>query len=166
MARNRFCGARTCAVVVKIPIPKLTPMMHDAQAFNKWNRNKLRKVKQGTVVEHHVVSTSVFAPVRCVALQEDKVGVYVKSKVVRIIRSGCWQNVSYSVNPDRCIHESSVKLTRRMLSRARRDNRLWDSGTKPAVVVNEKHIVSPETHVQKPTNTYVIGSSTLIFWIC
>lgn len=124
--------------------PHLQGDPYDARAHNKWNRNKLRRVKQGTVVEHLVVSTSVAPPVGCVALQ-DKVGVYVKSKVVRVIRRGCWQNVSYSVNPNRCIHDSSVKVTRRMLKRARRDNRLWDSGIKVGLTATEKHIISPET---------------------
>ena len=112
-----------------------------AREHNKWNRNQLRKVKRGTVVDH-LVATSVPPPVGCVALP-DKAGVYAKSKVVRVIRSGCWQNVSYSLDPLRCIHHSSKKLTRSMLKRARRDNRLWGSGLRPPVVVTEKHNTDP-----------------------
>ena len=117
---------------------------YDARAHNKWNRNKLRGVKRGTNVQY-TVATPVPPPVGCVSSQ-DNVGVYVRCKVLRVIRSGCYQNVIYSVNPDRCIHSSSVKVTKRMLSRARRDNRLWGSGMRPPVVMTEKHVISPATY--------------------
>ena len=113
---------------------------------NKWNRDKLRKVKKGTVVEH-LVYKSAAAPAGCAKVKDmDAVGTYVQSQVIRVIRAGCWRDVEYSVGADRCIHDRSVKVTKRMLTRARKDNRLWGSGMRAPVTVTEKHIVSPATY--------------------
>jgi len=66
--------------------------------------------------------------------------------VLRVIRAGCWKNIEYQCHPGRCINEKSIKLTRKMLWRARRDNKLWGSGIRPPVVVTEKHVVSVATY--------------------
>ena len=78
-----------------------------ARNYHKRVRRLLKDVKVGTVVEHPVG-------------QE-----YVSTKVLRIVRAGSWQSVLYSVPISKCIHDKSVRLTKRMIERARRDNRLY-----------------------------------------
>ena len=93
---------------------------YDALAHNKWNREKLRTtVKEGTLVQHLVKSVEV-APAGCTP--DSSTAVWRTAKVLRVIRSGSHQDVLYSVQACRCIHKHSVKLTKRMLKRARRDN--------------------------------------------
>lgn len=110
---------------------------YDSYQHNKWNRDKLRKVKVGTVV-------------RCMRGDTG----WEALKVLRILRSGCHQHVKYSVALDRCIHHQSVRLSKKMLSRARRDNKLWGCGCQPAAIRTERHVVSPETYVSvtKPSH--------------
>ena len=117
---------------------------YESLQHNKWNRNKLRKVKAGSVVEHRV-NPVVVPPTGCVAIKNKK-DEWVKTKVLRVIRSGSSQKVLYSVPVGRCIHHESVKLTRRTLTRARRDNRLWGDGCRPHASFVERQIVSPEQY--------------------
>ena len=77
---------------------------------------------------------------------------YVKGKAKRIVRAGSWQRVSYSVSLSRCLHEQSVRVTKKMIERARRDNRLWGSGLRPPTTrLQERHVISPDTfeHLQQ-----------------
>ena len=91
------------------------------------------------------VGDQVEPPTGCVVIN-DKRCEWVKTKVLRIIRIGGTRNRVYNVDSDRCIHDSSVKLSRRMLTRARRDNRLWGDGCHSPVSFTERHVVSAVTY--------------------
>ena len=117
---------------------------YDAHAHNKWNREKLRKVKEGTTLVQHLVKPVEVAPAGCTP--GSSTAVWRSAKVLRVIRSGSYQDVLYSVQACRCIHKHSVKLTKRMLKRARQDNRLWGGGCRAPVSFTERHIVSPDTY--------------------
>ena len=117
---------------------------YDAFEHNKWNRKKLVGVKRGTLVSRRV-NTSVVAPVGC-AVSSHPGGEWKQVKVLRVIRSGCSQTHEYSVSLHRCIHDSSVKVSKRMLTRARRDNKLWGDGGRPAATLTERYVVSPQTY--------------------
>jgi len=110
---------------------------YGAHEYHKWNRKKLRKLKAGSIVQYHLPPKPGVRDT----------SVWVQVNVLRTVRGGCWQNVKYSVQKWRCLHELSVRLTKRMIERARRDNRLWGAGLLPPVpVLRERHIVSPETY--------------------
>ena len=101
---------------------------YDASKHHKWNRQKLRKLNEGKTVEYPSAKE------------------YVKARVIRVVRGGCWQNVRYTVPVWRCLHQHSVKVTKRMIERARRDSRIWGSGLRaPPLALTERHIVTPET---------------------
>ena len=105
-----------------------------ARNYHKINRRLLKDIKVGTVVEYPVG-------------QE-----YFSTKVVRIVRAGSWQRVLYSVPIRKCVHDKSVRVTKRMIERARRINRLWDSGQETGVPnLRERHVISPATfeHLQE-----------------
>ena len=107
---------------------------YEASSYHKVNRSLLKGVKVGSVVEYPVG-------------QE-----YIGAKVKRIVRAGNWQRVLYSVPLSRCLHERSVRCTKKMIERARRDNRLWGSGLRPpSARLQERHVISAETfeHLQK-----------------
>ena len=107
---------------------------YTARNYHKTIRRLLKDIKVGTVVDHPVG-------------QE-----YVSTRVIRIVRAGSWQRVLYSVPISKCIHDKSVRLTKRMIERARRDNRLWGTGLRPpSTHLKERHVISPETfdHLQK-----------------
>ena len=107
---------------------------YEARSYHHINRRLLKDVKLGTVVEYPVG-------------QE-----YVKAKVKRIVRAGSWQRVRYSVSLSRCLHGESVRVTKKMIERARRDNRLWGAGLRPpSARLQERHVISPETfeHLQE-----------------
>ena len=116
---------------------------YDAYAHNKWNRAALRKVTVGTVVRHLRKAQSV-PPTGCAP--DNSTSVWETSIVVRVIRSGSHQYVNYSVAAERCIHHQSVRLSKRMISRARRDNRLWGSGCRSSATCTERHVVSPTAY--------------------
>ena len=93
-----------------------------------YTRDKLKDIKFGTVVAYPCG-------------QE-----YIKSKVLRVVRAGNWQRVLYTVSRKRCLHNQSVRVTKRMIVRARRDNRMWGVGLRPPQAqLTEKHVVTPET---------------------
>ena len=117
---------------------------YDSYLHNKWNRKQLCGVKVGTVVEHRAC-TVVVPPSGCAARNKPRKE-WVKSKVLRVVRSGCTKHIVYSVPTGRCIHDESVKVTKRMLSRARRDNRLWSQGCRSHSTCTERHVVSPDTY--------------------
>ena len=118
---------------------------YEAYSHNKWNRIKLRGVKVGTVVKHRRITGTV-APKGC-ALVEHTPVVWDTSTVLRVLRSGCHQYVNYTVPTERCVHHLSVRLSAKMLTRARRDNRLWSSGRHQSpAVLTERHVVSPATY--------------------
>ena len=101
---------------------------YSAQSYHKHNRHILKTVKVGTVVAYPCG-------------QE-----YIESKVLRIVRSGCWQRVAYTVSKKRCLHEDSVRVTKKMITRARRDNLLWGAGLRPPQGhLAERHVITPET---------------------
>ena len=71
---------------------------------------------------------------------------YVKGKVLRIVRAGSWQRVLYTVTIARCLHKQSVRVTRKMLQRARRDNETWGQGIRPPPArLKERHVISADT---------------------
>ena len=123
------------------------PITDPYEAFdhNKWNRKRLVGVGRGTLVSCRV-NTSVVAPVGCAVNSHPAGGEWKKVKVLRVIRSGCSQTVEYNVPRDRCIHDSSVKVSKRMLTRARRDNKLWGDGGRPPATLTERHVVSAQTY--------------------
>ena len=72
---------------------------------------------------------------------------YLTGKLVRVLRSGGWQRVLYTVPLKRCIHHDSVRVTKKMVDRARRENRTWGQGLPPpASVLTERHVVTNETY--------------------
>ena len=71
---------------------------------------------------------------------------YIKGQVLRIVRAGSWQRVLYTVSIARCLHEQSVRVTRKMLQRARRDNETWGQGMRPPPAsLTERHVISADT---------------------
>ena len=71
---------------------------------------------------------------------------YIKGQVLRIVRAGSWQRVLYTVSIARCLHEQSVRVTRKMLQRARRDNETWCQGMRPPPAsLTERHVISADT---------------------
>ena len=115
---------------------------YGAKQHNKWNRRILQKVKRGTTVQYRVRPVTA-PPSGCVEIKESEA--WDVTVVLRVIRSGCHQHVQYTVDSDRCIHDDSVKCTRRMVARARRDNRLWGSGCRSHATFTERFVVSVET---------------------
>ena len=102
---------------------------YQSKKYHAHNRKTLHKVKAGTVVNYPNGNE------------------YVKAKVIRVIRSGCYQRVRYTVPRSRCIHHDSVRVTKRMIERARRDNRLWGAGLRPSPpTLRERHVITPETY--------------------
>lgn len=68
------------------------------------------------------------------------------------MRAGNWQRVVYTVDKNKCLHEQSVRVTKRMLTRARRDNMVWGQAMRPPpAICTERHVISAETfeHLQK-----------------
>ena len=65
---------------------------YEARRYHQSNRHLLKEVKVGTVVQYPVG-------------QE-----YLQGKVKRIIRSGSWQRVFYTVSISRCLHADSVRI--------------------------------------------------------
>ena len=101
---------------------------YQSQRHHHYNRLKLQGVKPGVVVSYPC---------------GDK---YVKSKVKAVVRAGMWQRVMYTVPLSKCIHDQSVRVTKKMVDRARRDNRTWGVGLRPpASNTTERHVVSVET---------------------
>lgn len=101
---------------------------YQAKQTHKRNRHLLKKIKPGTVVAYPCG-------------QE-----YIETRVLRVVRAGCWQRVMYTVPIARCLHDNSVRCTKRMIDRARRDNRLWGAGLRPPPSISERHVVTPETY--------------------
>ena len=93
---------------------------YDSYEHNKRNRFLLRGVKVGTVVQHRNNVASV-PPTGCAPGKSSTA--WETSRVLRVIRAGSHQYVNYTQPAERCIHHLSVRLSARMLSRARRDNR-------------------------------------------
>ena len=52
----------------------------------------------------------------------------------------------YHVDSERCLNQSSVRLTRCMITRARRDNRVWGSGCRNPATLTERHCISAATY--------------------
>jgi len=101
---------------------------YQSDRYHKFNRHKLQGVKAGVVVSFP---------------SGDK---YVMSKVKAVIRAGSWQRVMYTVPLSRCLHEQSVRCTKKMVDRARRDNHTWGAGLRPpASRMTERHVVSAES---------------------
>lgn len=102
---------------------------YSSKSYHAYNRQTLQHIKAGTVVSYP--DGNEFAT----------------SKVIRVIRAGCYQRVRYTVDMRRCIHAESVRVTRQMLKRARRDNRLWGAGLRPAPpTLREKHVITAATY--------------------
>ena len=118
---------------------------YTSMAHHKWNRIELRPLKPGLLVQHQR-SVSCVPPAGCAESKEDDLDPWTKAIVLRVIRSGSTRHVVYSVATPRCIHDDSVRLTRRMLQRARRDNRLWGSGFKAPARCTERHVVSAKSY--------------------
>lgn len=117
---------------------------YDAKEYHKWNRRKLRKIHSGSLIKCRVRLSSV-PPAGCAATNVPKEE-WKPAKVLRVIRSGCFQHVDYTVASSRCINDLSVKLSKRMLTRARRDNKLWGSGHRPPATLTERHVVTAATY--------------------
>ena len=101
---------------------------HQSVRYHKYNRHKLQGVKPGVVVSYP---------------SGDK---YVKSKVIAVVRAGCWQYVRYTVPLSKCIHKESVRCSKKMIDRARRDNHMWGLGLRPPPSqMTERHVVSAAT---------------------
>lgn len=101
---------------------------YDTKRYHALNRHVLKDVKVGTVVAYP-------------SGQE-----YIKGKVLRIVRAGCWQRVAYTVSLRRCLHDESVRVTKKMITRARRESRLWGAGIcPPQSRLTERHVITPES---------------------
>ena len=102
---------------------------HQSEKYHKHNRHKLQGVIAGTVVSY----------------PHD--GKYIKSKVKAVVRASCWQTVSYTVPLSKCVHQDSVRCTKKMIDRARRDNYMWGAGLRPPPSrMTERHVVSAKTY--------------------
>ena len=101
---------------------------YDAVMYHKQNRKLLKQVKTGSVVSYRAGST------------------WVQTKVIRVVQSGGYRNVVYHVDSERCLNQSSVRLTRCMITRARRDNRVWGSGCRNPATLTERHCISAATY--------------------
>ena len=101
---------------------------YEAKKHHDFNRKLLKGIKEGTVVSYPSGNA------------------YVQTKVIRVVRAGSWQRVLYTVKTSRCLHKESVRLTKKMIERARRDNLIWGQGFRPAPSrLQERHVVSVET---------------------
>ena len=108
--------------------PHERDMPYESAKYHKYNRSKLQEVKPGVVVGYPCGNE------------------YVKTKVKGVVRAGCWQRVLFTVPLSRCIHQESVRYTKKMIDRARRDNQTWGSGLRPPPSrMTERHVVSAET---------------------
>ena len=117
---------------------------YDSKDYHKWNRQRLRKIYSGSLIKCRVPLSSV-PPAGCAPINGPK-DEWKTAKVLRVIRSGCFQHVQYTVESSRCINELSVKLSKRMLTRARRDNQLWGSGHRPPATLTERHVITAATY--------------------
>lgn len=109
--------------------PHTPTQPYNAKEYHTWNRKSLRKLKEGSTVQYLVH------------------GKWQPTRALRIVRGGSFQNAKYSVPVWRCLHEHSVRLTKKMIERARRDNRLWGAGLRaPRPMIRERVIVRPETY--------------------
>ena len=101
---------------------------YSARNYHKHNHRHLKGLKPGTVVAYPCGND------------------YIKSKVVRVVRAGNWQRVLYTVSHHRCLHQESVRVTKKLIARARRENRLWGAGLRPPPSrLTERHVVTKET---------------------
>ena len=86
------------------------------------------------------------------------VGVQVKHKgpdkkwktaiVLRVVRGYNQRHVAYTIAKDRVIHANSVRLSRFMIQRARKTNKLWGAAGRRRRAhgsVRERHVISPAT---------------------
>ena len=114
---------------------------YSAQAHHKYNRKELATLKPGDLIEYkRSCATRPFGA----ALGDNG---WIKTQVLRVLRSCNTIPVTYTVPADRCLHQDSVRCTERMLRRARKNNRLWGTGLgKQTTTLTERHIVSPETY--------------------
>lgn len=107
---------------------------YQARKHHELNRKLLKGVKEGTVVSYPCGKE------------------YKQTKVVRVVRTGSWQHVLYTVKSSRCLHKESVRLTKKMIERARRENLIWGQGIRRApTTLQERHVVSVDTfnHLRK-----------------
>ena len=103
---------------------------YESERFHAYNRAQLKSMSEGTVVSYPCGNE------------------YQQTKVMRIVRAGCVQRVRYTVPLSRCIiHKQSVKVTKKLIESARKDNRLWGAGIRPPPPsITERHVITPETY--------------------
>ena len=101
----------------------------ESERLHAYNRAQLKSMSEGTVVSYPCGNE------------------YQQTKVMRVVRAGCFQRVRYTVPLSRCIHEQSVKVTKKLIESARKDNRLWGAGIRPPPPrITERHVITPETY--------------------
>ena len=118
---------------------------YDAKAHNKWNRKKLHKLKAGSTIEYRPKSPCYCPPTGAAPVAKKHPDVWVKTKVLRVVRVGNVRPFDYTVPAKRCLHQDSVRCTARMVRRARRNNKLWGEDLLPPATLKERHIVTPKT---------------------
>ena len=118
---------------------------YDAKAHNKWNRKKLHKLKAGSTIEYRPKSPCYCPPPGAAPVAKKHPDVWVKTKVLRVVRVGNVRPFDYTVPAKRCLHQDSVRCTARMVRRARRNNKLWGEALLPPATLKERHIVTPKT---------------------
>ena len=98
-------------------------------AYHAWNAKQVTRIQDGTAIEYMCDN------------------VWMKTRVLRVIRGHNDKDMSYTLPKKRVIHCQSVQLSEKKIRWARKQNKLWGSGrSAPISAVTEREVISPVTY--------------------